>query len=174
MDLLHRLFFVCSCVCVRERDRHTGKLPVIWDCTKFFELLVALILTVQSYTLLCLRNCLQKTGWCSRLHFHCCNVLKDHVTEIQKGKRCSTKGKIQNQICKHRKHPLGRTAHAMPFGELQCSLSHLLMYLSVGSKILIQITTDIFTRNAVQKESFGESYSASAGICCEFLMCCIG
>lgn len=50
---------------------------------------------------------------------------------------------------------------------------HLLTILSVGSQILIHITTNIFSCNAAWKESSRVSYPASAGICCDVVTCCI-
>ncbi len=86
----------------------------------------------------------------------------------------STKEKIKNQKCKHRNHPLGITLHAALYRDLQCSLSHLWMFLSVRPQILTQITTDIFLCNAARKESCWMSYPASTGVCCDALTCCIG
>ena len=50
---------------------------------------------------------------------------------------------------------------------------HLPTFLSVGPKILIHITTNIFSCDAAWKESFRVSYQASAGICCDVITHCI-
>ena len=50
---------------------------------------------------------------------------------------------------------------------------HLPTFLCVGPKILIHITTNIFSCHAAWKECFRVSYPASTGICCDVIRRCI-
>lgn len=139
------------------------------------------ISTLQIYTLLYARYRLKKnwTGFTVTLIPVVCQKKKmtlQYHCDIEMKKTRGTKGKIQNQKGKHRKHPLGGTLylHAALCEELQCSLS-------TPHDVPVCRATDSHPHhigylhlqcNVEKKKTFGMSYPASAGIFCDVLTCC--